>query len=119
MKTNIYNSMLAGGLLLLCGCSDSWDDHYSDRQGQEGRLTLLDQIKTDPELSLFAKMIETAGYGEMLQSSQTFTVWAPTDDALKDMDLTDKAAVARTLANHIARFNISTATPDEEGVKML
>lgn len=119
MKTNIYYSILAGGVLLLSGCSDTWDDHYSDRLGQEGRLTLLEQIKIDPDLSIFSKMIETAGYAEMLQSSQTFTVWAPTDDALRGVDTTDKAEVARTLANHMARFNISTATPEDEGVKML
>lgn len=119
MRTKIYTGILAGGLIFLSACSDTWDDHYADRQEQAGSLTLLDQIKTDPELSIFAKMIETAGYAEMLKSSQTFTVWAPTDAALQGTDLNDRAAVARMLANHIARFNITTSTPEDEGVKML
>lgn len=119
MINNIIKSAVALGLVALAGCNDSWDDHYTDRSVTDGTATLLEQIKSDPELSTFAKMIEIAGYEQLLESSQTFTVWAPVNEALADVDLSDKAAVMRTLANHIARFNISTATPVDEGVKML
>lgn len=119
MRNYILNSVLAAGLLLFSGCSDSWNDHYTDNSGAEGHSTVLEEIKSDPELSTFARMIEVAGYEDLLESSQTFTVWAPVNDALTEVDLTDKAAVKRTLANHIARFNISSTTPADEGVKML
>lgn len=119
MKKNILTSVLAAGVVALSGCDDAWDDHYTDISDAEGTSSILEEIKNDPELSTFARMIEEGGYAGLLGSSQTFTVWAPVNDALADMDLTDKAAVARTLANHIARFNISTATPADEGIKML
>lgn len=119
MANKIYNSVLATALIALSGCNEAWDDHYTDKSALEGTSSLLEEINKDPELSTFAQMIHLVGYDELLASSQTFTVWAPVNAALTDVDLTDKAAVTRTLANHIARFNISTATPDDEGVKML
>lgn len=119
MANKIYNSVIAASLIILSGCNDTWDDHYSDKTSLEGTASLLEEIKNDPELSTFFQMIQVAGYEEMLASSQTFTVWAPVNSALTDVDLTDTAAVSRTIANHVARFNISTATPDDEGVKML
>ncbi|MDE6079264.1 MAG: fasciclin domain-containing protein [Duncaniella sp.] len=119
MIRKILTSVLAGGACILAGCSDSWDDHFTDKAETEGRTSVLDEIKADPELSKFAAMIEAAGYSELLGSTQTFTIWAPVNAALADVDLTDKAAVTRTLINHIARFNISSATRSDEGVKML
>ncbi len=119
MVNKIFKSVLTAGVVILYGCNDSWDDHYADHFGSEEKASLLEEIKSDPDLSTFARMIEVAGYEELLESSQTFTVWAPVNDALADIDITDKAAVVRTLSNHIARFNISTATPADEGVKML
>ena len=106
--------------LLLAGCSDSWNDHYDTTPaGDASGATVMELLNSDPELSRFARMVETAGYTDLLNSSQTFTVWAPVNSALEDIDLNDAGAVSRTVANHIARFNISTATPDDEGVKML
>lgn len=120
MINHIFKSAAAACVVILAtGCTDTWDEHYAGNSGTEGLMPVSEQIKNDPELSVFAKMIEVAGYGELLNSSQTFTVWAPVNAALEDIDLTDKDAVTRTLVNHIARFNISTATPTDEGVKML
>ena len=93
--------------LLLAGCSDSWNDHYDTTPaGDASGATVMELLNSDPELSRFARMVETAGYTDLLNSSQTFTVWAPVNSALEDIDLNDAGAVSRTVANHIARFNI-------------
>lgn len=118
MKRYILTTMISSALLL-AGCDDTWDEHYSDSPEDLSGETVLEQMKADPELSDFVHMIEIAGYGNLLNSSQTFTVWAPVNGQFNDVDLDDKAAVARIVANHIARFNISSATPSDEGVKML
>lgn len=119
MKKHILIPLLSAGLLAV-SCNDAWDDHYEEAPAEAGSgQTVMEQLKSDPELSRFAAMVESAGYAGLLQSSQTFTVWAPVNASLADIDLDDKAAVSRTVANHIARFNISTATPADEGVKML
>lgn len=119
MKKDILKTVLTASVVAMYGCDDSWDNHYNDNPVTGAEASVYEQIKSDPELSVFAGMIETAGYKDLLSSTQTFTVWAPVNDALQDVNLEDKEAVARTLANHIARFNISTATPAGDGVKML
>lgn len=118
MKKHIIIPALSAALML-GACSDTWDDHYTETPAEGSGAPLMEQLKADPELSRFVQMVETAGYSDLLASSQTFTVWAPVNSALESVDLNDKAAVTRTVANHIARFNISSATPSSEGVKML
>lgn len=109
------------GLLALASatvsCSDDWDNHY-DASEQVAQETVMDMVNSDPELSTFAKMLEISGYSELLASSQTFTVFAPVNEALADVDLNDVDAVKRIVLNHIARFNNSTALGDGETVKM-
>lgn len=114
-------SYISIGLLAVAGvmasCSEDWDNHYepSDQVAQE---SVMELIQTDPELSTFAKMLDIAGYDDLLASSQTFTVFAPTNEALADVDLEDVDAVKRIVLNHIARFNNSTASGDGHTVKM-
>ena len=114
-------SYISIGLLAVAGvmasCSEDWDNHYepSDQVAQE---SVMELIQTDPELSTFAKMLDIAGYDDLLASSQTFTVFAPTNEALADVDLEDVDAVKRIVLNHIARFNNSTAAGDGHTVKM-
>lgn len=109
------------GLLTVAGamtsCSEDWDNHYepSDQVAQE---SVMELIQAEPELSTFARMLEISGYNDLLASSQTFTVFAPTNDALGDVDLEDVDAVKRIVLNHIARFNNSTAAGDGHTVKM-
>ena len=40
-------------------------------------------------------MVDVAGYGELLNSSQTFTAWVPSNDALAGVDLNDVEEVKR------------------------
>jgi len=109
------------GLLAAAGamtsCSEDWDNHYepSDQVAQE---SVMELIQTDPELTTFAKMLEISGYNDLLASSQTFTVFAPTNEALADVDLENVDAVKRIVLNHIARFNNSTAVSEGQTVKM-
>lgn len=109
------------GLLAVAGamtsCSEDWDNHYeaSDQVAQE---SVMELIQTDPELTTFARMLEISGYSDLLASSQTFTVFAPVNEALEDVDLEDVDAVKRIVLNHIARFNNSTASGDGHTVKM-
>lgn len=105
-------------LFLAVACSEDWDNHY-DKSDNAGTQTVLELVNADPDLSTFAKMLEISGYDELLSSSQTFTVFAPCNSALADVDLNDVDAVTRIVLNHIARFNNSTsATGENISVKM-
>ena len=122
MKTNNINRWLSSALLssmvIAGGCSDNWDDHYSGQNSGKSDLTVMEIIKSNPNLSKFAKMIEIAGMEDMLDTTQTYTVWAPSDDALSAIDLNDVEEVKRIVANHIARFNISSSTNPMKNVRM-
>lgn len=119
MKTKIYLLGVAAAAVIASGCSDKWDEHYGDGPSATGvDSTVYEMIKNDSQLSVFGEMVDRSGYASLLNTSQTFTVWAPVNSALSDVDLEDEAEVKRVVANHIARFNVSTATNAEKGVRM-
>ena len=113
-----YNLYALGFLCVLCAtsCQSDWDDHY-DRSKNASGQTLMQLIESDSQLSTFSKALQQTGLDEDLRSDQTYTVWAPTDEALSGFDLTDKAAVQRLVRNHVARFNNPTST--EGRIQML
>lgn len=114
-------SRLLIGLLTMAGvmtsCSEEWDNHYEQSE-QTAKESVMELIQADAQLSTFAQMLEISGYDDLLASSQTFTVFAPVNEALAEVDLEDVAAVKRIVLNHIARFNNSTALGETETVKM-
>lgn len=102
----------------LSACTDKWDDHYSGQRPGASESTVYELIKSDPELATFGKMVDIAGCADLLNTSQTFTVWVPDNAALADVDLDDVDEVTRIVKNHLSRFNISTANSSGKGVKM-
>lgn len=119
MKTlNIITSCLAAGLFT-GACSNEWSRHY-EPDNDAASETVLEMVNSRDDLSIFGKMIEIAGCKELLSSSQTFTVFAPANSALTDVDLSDTESVKRIVTNHIARFNNSTSkgAAGDNGVKM-
>ena len=88
MKTTINHIMgkawlgLAALALPLASCSD-WDDHYDPSTGDEGsKTTLWQAISSQSELSNFARVLKGCDYDRNLSGSQTYTVFALTNDGL-------------------------------------
>ncbi len=130
-------------LLMATGCSDTWDEHYnSSETGSTVSETLWQQIKSNPNLSRFASIVETARYykdqehpmkdnntgkdftyDQLLNSDQILTVWAPENEAFTEESFNQWMELAKTngysvqqqlVANSIAlwRKNVSTGTVD-------
>lgn len=122
MTTNNLNKFLGGSMLAILsltgGCASDWDNHYSHQSSVTSDQTVMQLIKSNPDLSTFTGMIETAGMADMLNTTQTYTVWAPSNEALMDMNLNDADEVKRIVANHIARYNISSSTNSGKNVRM-
>ena len=73
---------LAALALPLASCSD-WDDHYDPSTGDEGsKTTLWQAISSQSELSNFARVLKGCDYDRNLSGSQTYTVFALTNDGL-------------------------------------
>jgi uncharacterized surface protein with fasciclin (FAS1) repeats len=96
-------------------CTDNWNNHYgqngnNDSQDVKINLSLYDYIKSSPNLSDFAQMIDIAGYDTLLSAKQTFTVWAPTNTALQGVDMNNTVEVRKIVGNHITRFSTPTTS---------
>lgn len=104
MKAKYRDRLAAIGLgaLALAGCSDEWDDHYGP-EGAAASQTLMQLIEADGQCSRFAEAVKAYGLDTLLASDQSFTVWAPTDEAMASFT-TDGSDVEHFLQNHINRY---------------
>lgn len=90
--------------LILSACKKQWDqrDKVTD---QKLNINLMGQIKANASLSVFAGYLTQVGYDKLLSGNKTYTVWAPTNDALQSLDTSitnHKDKLTRFVANHIA-----------------
>jgi uncharacterized surface protein with fasciclin (FAS1) repeats len=84
-------------------CSDA-DEHYQITAEVEGRIPLWELISQQPELSVFASLLERYDYDRILSGDQTYTVWAPRNEDLAGIDPSDSMTVVRMITTHIARY---------------
>lgn len=121
-------------LILLTSCADKWSDHYAEDNSIEG--TLWSAISQRAELSNFAKVVKATGYDSRLNSSQMFTVFAPTNDNFTEAEAdqlvnrfltehhrgtrdADNPVVRQFVQNHIALFNHSVSTLSNDSITMM
>ena len=142
MITKIYNRLCGG--LLCCGlaaaltaCTDTWDEHYdSQGSGSVHEGSLWQAIKSNPDLSNFASVVEACDFAKSLDGSQVFTVFAPTngnfskeeaDALIKDYQTQksagviedDNTVVKEFVQNHIAFYNYSVSTESRDSIMLM
>lgn len=134
---NRYNKALTAlmGMALCMACTDEWNDHYAEG-GQQSGGTLWESIKANSELSNFASVVEACGYDVTLNGSQTYTIYAPTNqyfskekaDSIIQVYNTNKAQGVRTaenpairqfLQNHIALYKKPVSTLTNDTISMM
>jgi uncharacterized surface protein with fasciclin (FAS1) repeats len=84
-------------------CTKKWEDH-NQLNNPPSERNLFQTISGTPNLSKFRDLLVLSGYDKILNSSKTFTVWAPTDIALQSLDpdlVSDSAKAAVFVGNHI------------------
>lgn len=117
---NIKKRIIYAGLAVLTAftsvvsCTDT-SEHYKTSEEVSGRITLWELISQQPELSTFAELLKKVSYDSVLSGEQTYTVWAPENDALTGIDLNDTEAVLRVVTNHIARYASPTSATTDGG----
>jgi hypothetical protein len=119
MKYNYIIITLLLGIVSLTSCNDVWEEHYSPSGGIKSKLNLYDYIKAQPDLSTFTKMLKVAGYDSILTKHQTYTVWAPVNSGLTNVDLNDTTLITDIVKNHISRFSYPTSGVNSKTVFML
>jgi hypothetical protein len=100
-------------------CNDALDAHYQVDESVASNQTLMELIDLQPDLSKFASMIRTVAYDTVLVSDQSFTVWAPADAQLQEVDMNNNEEILNIVKNHIARFTHSASGSENENVYMV
>lgn len=144
MITKIYK-LLCGGMVscavcaALTACTDTWDDHYNSLGEGEGSIhegTLWQAIKSDNNLSNFARVIEACDYAKSLNGSQVFTVFAPTNECFSAAEADaliasykqqvsskvveeDNTVLKEFIQNHIALYNHSVSESSEDSITLM
>lgn len=93
---------------------DAWNEHNAPVT-QALDKTLFEQISTDANLSVFTSLLIKTGYDKVLQSSKAFTVWAPANAALQNLDpaiIEDEVQLKLYVGNHISNQSYFTTMPD-------
>lgn len=105
--------------VLVLSCTEYWDEHYNEIKGERSELNITEYIKSQADLSIFSKMLEISGYDSLLAKAQTYTVWAPLNSGLSNINLTDTATITDLVKNHIARFSNPTSGLQSKTIYML
>ncbi len=90
-------------ILLLNSCSKATDDHNSVTDPSLNK-NLLELIKSNPQLSTFAKYLTQTGYDQVIASTKDYTVFAPSNTAIATLDATvinDPVKLKKFVGNHI------------------
>lgn len=112
LKTR-YLVIAAFAVLGLFACQ-KWDDHNSLKNDALGQ-SLFDVISSRSNLSKFKEYLVKTGLDKELASSKSYTVWAPTNDALAGIDaavVADTAKLRQYIGNHIANGAYYTRMAD-------
>jgi uncharacterized surface protein with fasciclin (FAS1) repeats len=109
-------------LIAAVSCSNSWDDRLNTKDMNLSQ-NLSERIKSFASTTEFGKLLEETGLDIELSNSKTYTVWAPTNEALSQVDpslLSDMAKKKLFVQNHIALTAFSSVTEkDTVTVQML
>jgi len=81
-----------------------WEDH-NNINNQDLTINLQQALAADENLSTFNGFITKTGLDTVLRASKNYTVWAPTNSALQNLDpaiVNDLAKLTDFVKNHIA-----------------
>ena len=132
MNTKINKRQLIGLSFIICqllfsavlvSCTD-WDDHYEADTSivNSQNATLWENIQQNSSLSEFASLLKKTGYDEVLNATQTYTVWAPANGTF-DYDVLSALSTERLqkefAQNHIARNNYPVSGAVDERIYTL
>lgn len=115
---------LLASLILVVGmwsCTHpAWEEHYSSNTGNVIDKTLKEALESDPELSSFVDFLkaEDIDYLDIFGHSQSYTIWAPTNEAWEGFDASDRDNLFQTLKNHVSRYPYLTTDVPAEGINL-
>lgn len=102
MKHFIYIAILLLGIMTVSSCQDNdWDDHYG--LNTNATQNLMEVLQANSQYTEFCRVLKEQKLDSLLTSDQTYTVWAPTNEAMAAY-ADDGDAADHFVKNHINRF---------------
>lgn len=115
LKINYKRLLVSMLTVALFSCSDPWSDR--ENNGDENlNSTLTEAITNTSQTSKFAELLTKTGYDKILSASTTYTVFAPTNEAIAQLDaavLNNPEALSAFVANHITLTAYSSVRNEE------
>jgi uncharacterized surface protein with fasciclin (FAS1) repeats len=105
--------------LAVVACNDEEIDEHYDQLDSALEVNLKDLIAEDADLSTFYTLLQKTGYDTILTNSQSYTVWAPTNDAFDDVStdiLNDDDLLSELIGNHISRYSYTSNDIGSDGL---
>lgn len=124
ISINTYSKAILASLSLLAvvSCSDPWDDHAKSSD-ENLKQNLAERLTSISETSEFGKLLTETGYDKVLANSKTYTVWAPTNEAMAAVPASELGSLEskkRFVSNHLALTAFgSVSNQDTVTVQML
>ncbi|MCR5132095.1 MAG: fasciclin domain-containing protein [Prevotella sp.] len=126
--------MMMAAVVFGSSCSDEWNEHYEESSSTAG--TLWEAIQSQGNLSNFSRVVKACGYDAVLNGSQNFSVFAPTDDVFSSAEAdsliaafqeqnaqgtrSDENTVVRQfLQNHIALYKHPVSSLTNDSITMM
>lgn len=113
--TKLGVMLSAGFMLAAASCTDYSDYNtvpVADDPNQPGaNNTLWENIANDQQLTKFAALVRQSNYSEALSSSRFYTIWAPVDNAIDDVEYnrlmaSDSATIVKQfMQQHMTEYN--------------
>ncbi len=103
-----FISLLIAISLFSFSCDDKWDEHYTE--GEIFDQSMMEYLRSNEELSTFVEILERTGYSDTLAILRAYTVFAPTNEALKNVKESDDIDMLKKLVgNHITNYSYTTS----------
>jgi uncharacterized surface protein with fasciclin (FAS1) repeats len=103
----IYKSFFAISAVILLTACEPWAEDTKLKNSDLDK-TLLELLQANPEVSTFVSILQKTGYDRFLLDEQSLTLFAPVDNALKDMDLNNTDSLNDWIKNYIAFLSFYT-----------
>jgi hypothetical protein len=97
---------VVAAIAVLTTC-DAWKDDIEVKNDGINK-NLYEILSSESEVSTFAQILQLTGYDKFLQEEQSLTVFAPKNDALSGLDLSDTEQLKEWVKNHIAYLTYFT-----------
>ena len=87
-------------VVVLFAACNPWEEVRNSIDERDKNL--FEIVAENPDLSTFVKVLETTGYAEKLGAEMSYTLFAPTNAALANLNFSDTAKLTAFVKSHIS-----------------